>query len=84
MYYRVAIQRQGDQLDRPPSWQWRSTLLSSLQTLFQFLRSMALFRKISCGCSPLPHGRAWRNSLRKRTGVTNPIRSRQLNFCERE
>ena len=38
MYYRVAIQRQGDQLDRPPSWQWRSTLLSSLQTLFQFLR----------------------------------------------
>ncbi len=38
MYYRVAIQRQGDQLDRPPSWQWRSTVLSSLQTLFQFLR----------------------------------------------
>ena len=38
MYYRVAIQRQGDQLDRPPSWQWQSTVLSSLQTLFQFLR----------------------------------------------
>jgi hypothetical protein len=38
MYYRVAIQRQGDQLDRPPSWQWKSTVLSSLQTLFQFLR----------------------------------------------
>src|SRR5215470_9541494 len=38
MYYRVAIQRQGDQLDRPPSWQWHSTVLSSLQTLFQFLR----------------------------------------------
>jgi hypothetical protein len=38
MYYRVAIQRQRDQLDRPPSWQWQSTFLSSLQTLFQFLR----------------------------------------------
>ena len=38
MYYRVAIQRQGDQLDRPPSWQWQSTVLSSPQTLFQFLR----------------------------------------------
>src|SRR5215471_15190016 len=38
MYYRVAIQRQGDQLDRPPSWPWKSTVLSSLQTLFQFLR----------------------------------------------
>jgi hypothetical protein len=38
MYYRVAIQRQGDQLDRPPNWQWTSTVLSSLQTLFQFLR----------------------------------------------
>jgi hypothetical protein len=38
MYYRVAIQREGDQLDRTPSWQWRSTVLSSLQTLFQFLR----------------------------------------------
>ncbi len=34
MYYRVAI-RQGDQL---PTWQWTSTVLSSLQTLFQFLR----------------------------------------------
>ena len=38
MYYRVAIQRPGDQLDRPPSWQWQSTVLSSLETLFQFLR----------------------------------------------
>ena len=38
MYYRVAIQRQGDQLDRPPSWQWKSTALSSLQSLFQVLR----------------------------------------------
>jgi hypothetical protein len=38
MYYRVAIQRQGDQLDRPPTWQWKSTALSSLQTLFQWQR----------------------------------------------
>jgi hypothetical protein len=38
MYYRVAIRREEDQLDRPPSWQWKSTVLSSLQTLFQFLR----------------------------------------------
>ena len=32
MYYRVAVQRQGDHLERPPSWQWTSTALSSLQT----------------------------------------------------
>ena len=38
MYYRVAIRREEDQLERPPSWQWQSTVLSSLQTLFQFLR----------------------------------------------
>src|SRR5215467_9161454 len=38
MYYRVAIRREEDQLDRPPSWQWQSTVLSSLQALFQFLR----------------------------------------------
>ncbi len=38
MYYRVAIRRERDQQDRPPSWQWRSTVLSSLQILFQFLR----------------------------------------------
>jgi len=33
MYYRVAIQ-----VDPLPTWQWRSTVLSSLDTLFQFLR----------------------------------------------
>lgn len=44
MYYRVAIQRQGDQLDRPPSWQWKSTALSSLSTLFQFLRLFGAVR----------------------------------------
>jgi hypothetical protein len=38
MYYRVAIQRQREHLDRPSGWQWQSTVLSSLETLFQFLR----------------------------------------------
>jgi hypothetical protein len=33
MYYRVAIQ-----VDAAPTWQWKSTVLSSLDTLFQFLR----------------------------------------------
>jgi hypothetical protein len=33
MYYRVAIQ-----VDAAPTWQWKSTVLSSLSTLFQFLR----------------------------------------------
>jgi len=38
MYYRVAIQ-----MDLLPTWQWRSTVLSSLQTLFQFLRLYRAF-----------------------------------------
>ena len=33
MYYRVATQ-----MDGTPAWQWKSTVLSSLDTLFQFLR----------------------------------------------
>ena len=33
MYYRVATQ-----MDGTPPWQWKSTVLSSLDTLFQFLR----------------------------------------------
>jgi hypothetical protein len=41
MYYRVAIQ-----VDPLPTWQWRSTVLSSLQTLFQFLR---LYRCLAAG-----------------------------------
>jgi hypothetical protein len=36
MYYRVATQ-----VDAGPTWQWKSTVLSSLESLFQFLR---LFR----------------------------------------
>src|SRR5260370_8895794 len=33
MYYRVAIQ-----VNQQPAWQWKSTVLSSLDTLFRFLR----------------------------------------------
>lgn len=33
MYYRVAIQ-----VDAVPTWRWKSTVLSSLDTLFRFLR----------------------------------------------
>ena len=33
MYYRVAIQ-----VEPSPLWQWKSTMLSSLDTLVQFLR----------------------------------------------
>jgi hypothetical protein len=33
MYYRVAIQ-----VDASPTWQWKSTTLSSLNAVFQFLR----------------------------------------------
>lgn len=38
MYYRLAFQRRGDHLDQPAPWQWKSTVLSSLQSLFQVLR----------------------------------------------
>jgi hypothetical protein len=38
MYYRLAIQQGRDQLDRPSTWQWKSTALSSLPSLFQVLR----------------------------------------------
>jgi hypothetical protein len=39
MYYRVATQ-----VDAAPTWRWKSTALSSLDTLFQFLR---IFRALS-------------------------------------
>jgi hypothetical protein len=38
MYYRVATR-----VDAAPTWQWKSTVLSELSTLFQFLR---LFRTL--------------------------------------
>jgi hypothetical protein len=38
MYYRLAIQQGRDRLDRPGPWQWKSTALSSLESLLQVLR----------------------------------------------
>jgi hypothetical protein len=38
MYYRIAIQPGRDHLNRKAPWQWKSTALSSLQSLFQVLR----------------------------------------------
>jgi len=38
MYYRIAIRRGRDHFDGPAIWQWKSTALSSLQSLFQVLR----------------------------------------------
>ena len=57
MYYRVAIRREREQLDRPPSWRWKSTVLSSLQTVFQFLR---LYRAL-----PQDHLRVFSSSSRE-------------------
>ena len=57
MYYRIATQRQEGQRDRTPSWQWTSTPLSSLQTLFQFLQ---LFRGL-----PLDQLRVFSSSTRE-------------------
>lgn len=44
MYYRVAIQRSGKHPDQLPNWQWKSTILSSLEALFQFLRLYGALR----------------------------------------
>jgi hypothetical protein len=38
MYYRIASQQRRDHLDGEVSWQWKSTALCSLQSLFQVLR----------------------------------------------
>ena len=43
---------------RPPSWQWQSTVLSSLQTLFHFLRL--------CGALSQDHLRVFSSSSRER------------------
>jgi hypothetical protein len=43
MYYRVAIRRQGDQLNQPPCWQWQSTALSSLNIVLQWLQVYRAF-----------------------------------------
>jgi hypothetical protein len=41
MYYRVAIQG-----DSSPIWQWKSTTLSELPALFQFLRHYRAQRRV--------------------------------------
>jgi hypothetical protein len=58
MYYRVAIQ-----VDAAPPWQWKSTALSSLGTLFQFLR---LFRA-------LPHDQLRVFSSSSREGLAEQL-----------
>jgi len=68
MYYRVAIQRQEDQLDHPPSWRWKSTVLSSLQTLFQFLRLYGALR----------HDDLWVFSSYSREGLEEQLRQEKL------
>ena len=52
MYHCVAIQ-----LDPLPTWQWRSTVLGSLQTLFQFLQVYRAF--------PQDHLRVFSSSSRE-------------------
>ncbi len=58
MYYRVAIQ-----MDAAPTWQWKSTVLSSLDTLFHFLR---LFRT-------LPHDQLRVFSSSSRVGLAEQL-----------
>jgi hypothetical protein len=58
MYYRVATQ-----MDAAPTWQWKSTILSSLDTLFQFLR---LFRA-------LPHDQLRVFSSSSREGLAEQL-----------
>jgi len=58
MYYRVAIQ-----VDAAPTWQWKSTVLSSLDTLFHFLR---LFRA-------LPHDQLRVFSSSSREGLAEQL-----------
>jgi hypothetical protein len=58
MYYRVATQ-----VDAAATWQWKSTALSSLSTLFQFLR---LFRA-------LPHDQLRVFSSSSREGLAEQL-----------
>ena len=51
MYYRVAIQ-----VDSAPTWQWKSTVLSSLSTVYRFLRlyrALPPHRLLVCSSSSL-------------------------------
>ena len=58
MYYRIAIRRGRDHLDGPATWQWKSTALSSLQSLFQVLRLYSALPQehLRVFSSPTPEG----------------------------
>ncbi len=84
MYYRVALYQSAIQVHPPSGWQWKSTVLSSLSALLQFLRLCRALPQDHCGCSPPPHGRAWRSSWCRRTRDWDPLRSRQPTFSTRD
>ena len=73
MYYRVALYQRAIQVHPPPAWQWKSTVLSSLSALLQFLRLCRALPQDRCGCSPPPHGRAWRSSGAGEQGIGIPF-----------
>jgi hypothetical protein len=50
MYYRVAIQ-----VDQVPHWQWRSTVLSSLDALFQLHQLYRAATQDRLSAFPPPH-----------------------------
>jgi hypothetical protein len=78
MYYRVATR-----VDASATWQWKSTVLSSLETLVQFLRLYGALR--------LDHLRVFssssRNGLEEQLVQENTggdlLRSRQHTFFKR-
>jgi hypothetical protein len=77
MYYRIAIQRGRDLLDRPSTWQWKSTVLSSLQSLFQVLRLYGALPQEHLRVFSSPSREAWRSNLCKRTAELALLRSQQ-------
>jgi hypothetical protein len=52
MYYRVAIQ-----VDASSTWRWKSTALSELSVVFQWLRLYHALPRIGCVCSLPVQGR---------------------------
>ena len=63
MYYRVATR-----VDAAPTWRWKSTVLSSLDTLFQFLRLFAA----------LPHDRLRVFSSSSREGLAEQLEQENI------
>ncbi len=80
MYYRVAFYQSAIQWHPPPAWQWKSTVLSSLSALLQFLW---LYRAL-----PQDRLRVFSSSSQegleeqrcRRTRDWDPLRSRQPTF----